>query len=223
MRFLLGVQLQPFTIWISNTCSQGCEEDNGCKKQNENEFMAALNFLFQNFKCWITFKNSFFTLRSEDTIHIQPSESFSFTELKQLLSKSYSCIRLWIQSLTFFLMSEIVRIHGLSHSWCLFSRELISSARATWNGSVKVELMPGLCMVMEKVSDQPIFYHGLVSSSMRWAEGLLGHQFCVLLTVPGIPLCWLLFKQWFWYRAYRIRKIGHVHVKQSCGFSLQLL
>lgn len=100
MRFLFVTQLQPFTMWISNTYSEGCEEDNGFKKENENKFMAALNFLFQNFKCWITFKYSFFTLRNEDAIHIKPSEFFSFTELKQLLSKSYSCIRCWTQSLT---------------------------------------------------------------------------------------------------------------------------
>lgn len=100
MRFLLIIQLQPFTMGISNTCSQGCEEDNGFKE--ENEVMATLNFFFfPNFKWCITSKNSFFTLRNEDTVHIQPSESF-FTELKQLLSKSYLCVRLWTQSLTSF-------------------------------------------------------------------------------------------------------------------------
>lgn len=44
MRFLLIIQLQPFTMGISNTCSQGCEEDNGFKE--ENEVMATLNFFF---------------------------------------------------------------------------------------------------------------------------------------------------------------------------------
>lgn len=44
MRFLLIIQIQPFTMGISNTCSQGCEEDNGFKE--ENEVMATLNFFF---------------------------------------------------------------------------------------------------------------------------------------------------------------------------------
>lgn len=73
MRFLLVVQLQPFTMRISNTCSQGCEENNGFKKENENEVMATWNFLFQNFKCCIALKNSFFTLRNEDIFNLESS------------------------------------------------------------------------------------------------------------------------------------------------------
>lgn len=50
--------------------------------------MAGSSFLFQNAKCWITFKKSLFTLKNEDTIHKQPSESFSFAEL----NSCYQCL-----------------------------------------------------------------------------------------------------------------------------------
>lgn len=43
--------------------------------------MAASILLFQNAKCWITFKKSLFTLRNKDTIHKLPSESLSYAEL----------------------------------------------------------------------------------------------------------------------------------------------
>lgn len=69
-------------MWISNTCAQDCAEENGFKRKEE-EFMAALSFLFQNAKCWITLKKSLFTLRYKDTIHKQPSESSSFAELNR--------------------------------------------------------------------------------------------------------------------------------------------
>jgi len=39
MRFLLVIQLQTFTMWVSNTCTQGCAEENGFKREEE-EFMA---------------------------------------------------------------------------------------------------------------------------------------------------------------------------------------
>lgn len=51
MKFLLVIQLQPFTMWISNICSQGREEDNDFKKENGNEIMSAfMEFSFSKFQ-----------------------------------------------------------------------------------------------------------------------------------------------------------------------------